>query len=106
MTGSPPGPAAGAGQADPLHELLTLVARNTKAVTAMIATIIAIAQPRTVRNLVHSACTRCQKLSRPAVARERYGVTGAVVMTSPRPGTQPTHASAPCRPARGWPDGQ
>ena len=34
----------------------------------MIATIIAIIQPRTVRNLVHSACTRCQKLSRPAAA--------------------------------------
>ena len=49
----------------------------------MIVTPAAMTQPRTVRNLVHSACTRCQKLSRGAVTGKRYGVTAPVVMMPP-----------------------
>ena len=51
---------------------------TTKAVIATIVTSTAITQPRTVRNLVHSACTRCQKLSRSGVNR------GAVRRHGPR----------------------
>jgi hypothetical protein len=54
---------------------------------AGIVTSTAITQPRTVRNLVHSACTRYQKLSRSGVTGERRGVTVCVVMLSPPPGT-------------------
>ena len=80
MTGTPPGPVGCTGQADgppgPPHELLTSLATKTKAVIATIVTSTAITQPRTVRNLVHSACTRCQKLSRSGVSGERRGVDG------------------------------
>lgn len=62
------------------------MATNTKAVIAAIVTSTAITQPCTVRNLVHSACTRCQKLSGYGVSGERCGAT-PVVMTSPPPGT-------------------
>ena len=48
---------------------LTSAPRNAPAAIATIVTSTAITQPRTVRNLVHSACTRCQKLSRSGVSR-------------------------------------
>jgi hypothetical protein len=67
---------------------LTSALMNTKAAIATIVTSTAITQPCTVRNLVHSACTRCQKLSRSEVNEERNGATAPVVMTSPPPGTR------------------
>src|SRR6202167_2690087 len=110
MTGTPPGPVGWTGQADgPLdatHELLTSLARKTKAVIAAIVTSTAITQPRTVRNLVHSARTRRQKLSRSGVNRERCGATARVVMTSPPPGTRRSGWLVPGRPVRGWPGGR
>jgi hypothetical protein len=71
-----------------VHPPLILPARNAKAVIARIVTSTAMTQPRTVRNLVHSACTRRQKLSRGAVTGERYGVTAPVVMMLTPPGTR------------------
>ena len=71
-----------------------------------IATSTAITQPGTVRNLVHSACTRYQKLSRSGAAGERRGVTVSVVMTTPPPGTRRCRWSVPYRPVRGWPGGR
>jgi hypothetical protein len=70
-----------------VHPPPILPARNAKAVIARIVTPAAMTQPRTVRNLVHSACTRCQKLSRGAVTGKRYGVTAPVGMMPPPPGT-------------------
>ena len=64
-------------------------------------------QPRTVRNLVHSARSSCANPSRPRADWERYGVHGARSSRLPataaygrrRPrGTRPRPGSAPCRP--------
>src|SRR4029077_3244765 len=88
------------------HPPLTSAPRNAKAVITTIVTSTAITQPRTVRNLVHSACTRYQKLSRSWVTGERCGVTVAVVMTSPPPGTPRSPVLVPGRPVRAWPGGR
>ena len=47
-------------------------------------------QPRTVRNLVHSARSACANPSRPALAGERYGAIA--VMTTPPAGLRTCHA--------------
>src|SRR5215472_13897442 len=119
MTGTSPGPSGCAGQAaaslDALVPLdaagrpgvlpvvaqppLTSAARNAKAPVTTMVSPAAITQPRTVRNLVHSACTRYQKLSRSGVTGERCGAVLRVVKTPPPPGTRRSGLSVPCRPA-------
>jgi len=63
----------------------------TPAVTAAAITM-AMTQPRTVRNLVHSACTSRPKLSRSScgVRPERSGVIVAVIASLPQ---RPEHGT-------------
>ena len=51
-----------------------------------IATIMPMTQPRTVRNLVHSACSSWLKPSGPSCTGERYGVRVVIAPILRQPG--------------------
>ena len=66
VTATPPGPMATTGLAAAFWVPLAAAARATTAsAVSTAAAIMAITQPRTVRNLVHSARSRCAKSSCP-----------------------------------------